>query len=105
MISVLLAPTLRLSVNLIHSIKMLLNLQDAITVSLGKSKSSFGDAGKDEVKQELREVEFHVTQHSNPLETSADSLLDKTESISGEVQTSDNFVMFGSKTVFKMSAL
>ena len=105
MISVLLAPTLRLSVNLIHSIKMLLNLQDTITVSLGKSKSSFGDAGKDEVKQELREVEFHVTQHSNPLETSADSLLDKTESISGEVQTSDNFVMFGSKTVFKMSAL
>ena len=72
---------------------------------MGKSKSSFGDARKDEVKQELREVEFQVTQHSNPLETSADSLLDKTESISGEVQTSDNFVMLGSKTVFKMSAL
>ena len=105
MISVLLAPTLRLSVNVIHSIKMLLNLQEAITVSLGKSQSSFGDAGKDEVKQELSEVEFQVTQHSNPLETSADSLPDKTESISGEVQNSDNFVMLGSKTVFKMSAL
>lgn len=102
MISVLLASTLRLSVNLIHSIKMLLNLQDAITVSLGKSKSSFGDAGKDEVKQE-REVVFQVTQHSNPLETSADSLADKTESISGEVQNSDNFVMLGSKAVFKMT--
>lgn len=72
---------------------------------MGKSKSSFGDAGKDEVKQEPREVEFQVTQHSNPLETSADSLADKTESISGEVQNSDNFVMLGSKTVFKMIAL
>lgn len=72
---------------------------------MGKSKSSFGDAEKDEVKQEPREVEFQVTQHSNPLETSADSLADKTESISGEVQNSDNFVMLGSKTVFKMIAL
>ena len=49
--------------------------------------------------------EFKVTQHSNPLETSAGSLADKTESISGEVRNSDNFVMLGSKTVFKMSAL